>query len=99
VVKATVTGVKTHTSVVGYEDTHMMVNTSVGEMEVHVGPTTYLAKHGFQIQSGDPIVLTCSRVLWEGKPVLVAREIQRGKQTVTLRSASGQPSWPKNIGT
>ena len=99
VVKATVTGVKTHKSVMGYEDTHMMVNTSVGEMEVHVGPTAYLAKQGFQIQSGDQIVVTCSKVVWEDKPVLVAREIQRGKQSVTLRNTSGQPVWPKNIGT
>ena len=99
VVKGTVSSVKTHQSVEGYEDTHVIVNTSVGEMEVHVGPTAYLAKHGFQMQVGDPIVVTCSKVNYEGKAVLVAREIQRGKQTLTLRNTSGQPVWPKNIGS
>lgn len=99
VVKATVTEVKTHASVVGYEDTHMIVTTSVGEMEVHVGPTAYLAKRGFQIQSGDQIVVTGCKTVYENKPVLVAREIQHGKQSVTLRNSSGQPVWPKNIGT
>jgi molybdopterin biosynthesis enzyme len=98
VVKGTVTEVKTHTSVSGYDDTHVMMSTSVGEMEVHVGPTSYLTKHGFQLQPGDQIVLTCSKVSYEGTPVLVAREIERGKQSLTLRNTSGQPAWPKNIG-
>lgn len=99
VVKATVTGVRTHASVLGYEDTHMMVHTSVGEMEVHVGPTAYLVKQGFQLQTGDEVVVTCSKVVYEDKPVLLAREVHRGKQSLKLRNTSGRPAWPKDIGT
>jgi hypothetical protein len=97
VVKATVAGVKTHASLMGYEDTHVVVTTTVGEMEVHVGPTAYLAKHGFEMKPGDEVVVTGCKTTYEDRPVLVARQIQRGDRTVKLRNMTGKPAWPRNL--
>jgi hypothetical protein len=96
VVKATVAGVRTHASLMGYEDTHLILTTTVGDMEVHVGPTAYLAKRGFEMKPGDQVVVTGCKATYEDKPVIVARQIQRGERTVKLRNTNGKPVWPKN---
>lgn len=97
VVKATVAGIKTHESVLGYQDMHVTLTTTVGEMEVHLGPVSYLAKRGFDLKAGDEIVVTGCKTTWEDKPVIVARNLKTGDRSLTLRNMKGKPAWPKNL--
>jgi hypothetical protein len=97
VVKGTVAGVKTHDSMMGFKDTHIIITTVAGDMEVHVGPAVYLAKHGLEVKPGDEVVVTGCKTIYEEKPVLVARQIKRGDLSVTVRNTRGKPVWPKNI--
>ncbi len=96
-VKGTVTAVKTHDSVMGFKDTHIIITTVQGDMEVHVGPAAYLAKRGFELKPGDEVLVTGCKAAYEDKPVLVARQIKHGDRSVTLRNMSGNPIWPKNL--
>lgn len=96
-VKGTVAGVKTHDSVLGYKDTHIIITTAQGDMEVHVGPSGYLDKRGFGMHPGDQVLVIGCKTVYEEKPVLVARQIRRGDQSVTLRNMRGDPVWPRSI--
>jgi phosphoenolpyruvate synthase/pyruvate phosphate dikinase len=97
VVNGTVTAVNTHDSVMGYKDTHFIIATTVGDMEVHVAPVAYLAQRGFAVKPGDKVVVTGCKTTYEDKTVLVARQIKSGDLSVTVRNSRGKPVWPKNI--
>jgi hypothetical protein len=96
-VKGTVAGVKEHDSVQGYKDTHIILTTVQGDMEVHVGPSSFLAKRGFEVKPGEELLVIGCKTLFEDKPVLVAREIRKGDHKLTLRGMRGNPVWPKNL--
>lgn len=97
VVKAMVAGIKTHESVQGYQDMHVILKTTVGDMEVHLGPASYLARRGIVIKPGDEIVVTGCKTTWEDQPVIVARSLKAGTRNLTLRNAKGKPAWPKDL--
>jgi hypothetical protein len=96
-VKGSVAGVKTHDSVLGYKDTHIILTTVQGEMEVHIGPTSFLAKRGFDLNPGEELMVIGSKTTYEGKPVLVAREIRKGDRILTVRDTKGKAVWPKKL--
>lgn len=97
VVKATIAGIKSHESVMGYQDLHVVLTTNVGDLEVHLGPASYLAKRGIELKPGDEIVVTGCKTTWEERPVIVARTLKAGDRSLTLRNMKGKPAWPKNL--
>ena len=97
VIKATVAGIKTHESVQGYEDMHVILKTTVGDMEVHLGPASYLAKRGIVLRPGDEVVVTGCKATWEDQPGIVARNLKAGSRSLTLRNMKGKPAWPKDL--
>lgn len=72
---------------------HLTLKTSNEAVVVHLGPAAFLKEKGFAVAVGDQVDITGSRVNLEGGAVLLAREIKRGDQTLTLRDASGRPQW------
>ena len=60
---------------------------------VHLGPAAFVKEKGFAVAAGDRLDITGSRVTVDGEAVLLAREIKKGDQTLTLRDASGRPLW------
>jgi hypothetical protein len=73
--------------------THIVLQTDVGPLEVHLGPTTFLAEKNIAIVAGDALQILGSRVSVNDESFVVAREITKGDQTWTLRDASGRPLW------
>ena len=72
---------------------HLMLNTSSGRVEVHVGPTWYVSSRNVTFAKGDAVTLIGSKVTISGREVLIAREITKGQQVLTLRAANGTPAW------
>jgi DNA/RNA endonuclease YhcR with UshA esterase domain len=77
----------------GLGGTHLVVKTETGKLEVHMGPTAYLAENHIAIAKGDSVEILGSRVTIDEQSVLIARQIRKGDQTWTLRDASGRPMW------
>ena len=77
----------------GLGGTHLMVKTETELLEVHLGPTAYLAEQKVTVEEGDVVEIVGSRVTINEKPVLIARQIKKGDATWTLRDASGRPLW------
>lgn len=79
----------------GGTGTHVMLENSAGKVEVHLGPTSYLAAQNASYAKGDEITVTGSKVKLGGSDVIIAREVKRGDQVLTLRDAQGIPKWSR----
>lgn len=69
--------------------THLALKTEAGVVDVHVGPSWYVAEQQFTLAAGDEVQVTGSKV---GEAV-IAREIKKEGKTLVLRDAAGIPKW------
>lgn len=72
---------------------HVVMKTDKETISVHLGPGWYIASQGVKIESKDKIEVRGSRVTFEGRPALIAAEVKKGDEALTLRAANGFPAW------
>jgi hypothetical protein len=72
---------------------HIMLQTDKETISVHLGPAWFLEKQTMQIGANDTVTVTGSRVMMEGKPVLIAAQIKKGEEILKLRDDNGVPAW------
>jgi hypothetical protein len=77
----------------GMGGTHLVLKTEKDAVDVHVGPTAYLAEKKIALEKGDRLEVLGSRVTVDKETVLIARQIKKGDQTWVLRDAAGRPAW------
>ena len=78
--------------------THLMMSVDGKSVEVHLGPTSFLDSKQFALAKGDTLILTGSKAAGNGSEFIIAREITKGSQTLTLRDKNGIPSWSRRGG-
>ncbi len=98
-VKGTVEEVQQHAGRHGWAGTHLMVKTDSETLEVHVGPSGYIAQKQFSFAKGDAVEVLGSKVTIDGKEALLAREITKDGKTLVLRNAQGIPQWSGRRGS
>jgi hypothetical protein len=70
---------------------HVVLQTASGAIDVHLGPASYLQASHFSLTKGDSVrVVGVSSATRQGKVFLV-RVIQKGGQSLALRTAKGAP--------
>lgn len=74
---------------------HVVVKSDQESIEVHLGPSTFLAEQKLALQKGDVVEVVGSRVTIGDATAIIAREIRKGDQKVTLRDAQGIPQWSR----
>lgn len=62
-------------------------------LELHLGPQWFLEENSINLQPNDAISYTGSKVIVEGRPIFVAKEISIGDKTLVLRKDDGKPVW------
>ena len=62
-------------------------------LTVYLGPGWYVEKQGMKIAALDQVQVTGSRIMIQGKPAMIAKEIRKGSQVLKLRNEQGQPLW------
>lgn len=72
---------------------HILVKTDKETISVHLGPGWYIENQDIKIARGDKIEVKGSRITFEGKPALIAAEVKKGDEVLTLRDANGVPVW------
>jgi DNA helicase TIP49 (TBP-interacting protein) len=72
---------------------HLTLKTDRETIPVHLGPAWYVDAQKVRVERGDHVEVEGSRVSVEGKPAIIAREVKKGGQTLTLRNAAGVPAW------
>ncbi len=75
------------------EGVHLTLAVGSENLAVMVGPGSWLDQQPVKLSKGDRLEVKGSRTAFGGQPVLVAQEIRKGDQVLTLRDASGVPAW------
>ena len=79
----------------GRSGIHLNLKADQQTIEVHVGPSWFLTQNKISFVKGDQIEVTGSKVKFGNSDVLIAREIKKGENTITLRDARGIPAWSR----
>ena len=72
---------------------HMLVKTDKETISVHLGPSWYIENQDVKIEPKDKVEVKGSRVTFGGKPALIASEVRKGNEVLTLRDEAGFPAW------
>ena len=72
---------------------HFTLQTATETIPVHLGPGWYVEKQGVTLAPGDQVEVTGSRIAFQGQPVIIAQQVNKGGQVLTLRDAAGTPAW------
>jgi hypothetical protein len=68
---------------------HAKVQTASGVVDVHLGPSAYLRNNHFSLAAGDTVRITGAQATSREGRVLLAQTVQRGSDTITVRSPRG----------
>lgn len=72
---------------------HLMLQTDTEVIPIHLGPEWFVDNQELVVNLRDTIVVTGSRLSFEGDSVMIATEIRRGDEVLELRDANGRPRW------
>ena len=73
--------------------THLVLKTDRGTMLVHVALSRFLREQNFAIRTGERLQVTGAKIRYQGREGMIAREIVRRDEVLTLRDTSGKPRW------
>lgn len=72
---------------------HLTLKTAKETISVHLGPEWFVERLEARLAQGDKIEVKGSRITFDGKPAIIAAEINRGDETILLRNQAGIPVW------
>ncbi len=75
--------------------THLTVKADNAVYDVHVGPTWYLTREKYAFSKGDRVEVIGSKVKYQAADAIIARQIKKDGNTLTLRDAQGVPLWSR----
>jgi hypothetical protein len=75
----------------GPQGAHAVLRTSSGVVDVHIGNGRLLSANHLALEPGDAVRITGENIALGPSTVFAARVVQKGSQTVTLRSVHGMP--------
>jgi len=77
----------------GWHGIHLQLKTADEVLDVHIGPSWFLAQKKFEISKGDQVEVTGSKLRLDNVDTLIARTIKKGDSELTLRNRQGIPAW------
>lgn len=72
---------------------HLVVETKDELLDVHVGPAWYLNQLQFGFEKEAMIIVTGSRITYQGKPAVITKGIDFEGREFILRADDGRPVW------
>jgi len=72
---------------------HLMVKTDKEKVSVHLGPAWYIENQDIKLSPKDKVEVKGSRITFDVKPAIIAAEVKKGDEILTLRDANGVPMW------
>jgi hypothetical protein len=92
----TVEKINEYTGPGGWSGTHLTLKTQDSVLDVHLGPTSFLAHQGFTFSGGEQVEVTGSKIKYQNGDVLVARELKMKGKVLQLRDERGFPKWSRS---
>ena len=75
---------------------HLVMKVGNDTIDVYLCPKSFLDEMGVEFNRGDEIVLTGSKVKQGNVDLVLARQAQKGQDTLVLRDDKGNPVWVWN---
>lgn len=75
--------------------TQLVVKTTEGNMEIHLGPADFVSREGFTFSPGDNVEVLGSKVTIGQTAALIAREVTKDGRKLVLRDDRGRPMWAR----
>ena len=75
------------------EGVHLMLKSATETTLIHVAPETFLKEMDVSFDKGDLIDVTGSKIKVDGQDEILAREITKNGNQLTLRDKKGMPIW------
>lgn len=72
---------------------HLTLRTTTGLVDVHLGPAWFIDNQDLKLVTGDTLSITGARIVFQGKPAIIAARIQKGDRVLVLRDGTGRPVW------
>jgi hypothetical protein len=72
---------------------HLILKTDAETISVHLGPVWYIENQDVKIEVKDKVEITGSRITFEGKPAIIAKEVKKGDEVLVLRDEDGLAVW------
>jgi hypothetical protein len=80
-------------SFAGESGLHVMLKTSDGTVEVQVAPVSFLKDMEITFAKGEELKIIGAKVIKDGSPLVLARDITRNGNEFVLRDKEGAPVW------
>lgn len=80
------------------EGTHVILKSGSDTILVHIAPPEFLKDFEFPVSKGDQLQVVGSKLMIDGQPEILAKEITKENNSFTLRDKKGVPvwnTWPK----
>lgn len=77
---------------------HLTLKTKQEKLIVLLAPNWFLAKQDWKITPLDRLEVTGSRLTLEGKPAMIAQEVEKDGKVMKLRDDAGRPRWAPPYG-
>lgn len=73
---------------------HLVVRAADGTtVEVHLGPAAFMKEFNIVINKGDQVQVIGSKVMLNGAPTILGRQVNSNNYTYTFRNEQGRPLW------
>ncbi len=69
---------------------------SDGTVEVQIGPEEFVERSGFKLKIGEVVTTVGMPVVWNGRHIILAREVSNMTSVLTVRDRDGYPMWDMN---
>jgi hypothetical protein len=77
----------------GKQVAYLVLKNGQDTIDVFLCPKSFLDEMGVTFQPSDIIQVTGSKVKQDSADMILAREIEKGGDTITLRFGDGKPAW------
>jgi hypothetical protein len=72
---------------------YLVIKSGADTLQVFLCPKTFLDQMGTTFKPQDKVEVTGSKVKQDGEDVILAREVDKGDDMLTLRFKDGKPAW------
>jgi hypothetical protein len=77
----------------GTMGSHITVKSGTATIEVHLAPASFMKQYEIAIRKNDNVTVVGSRIMFDGKPALIAKAVIVGRDTFNFRDPNGRPLW------
>ncbi len=72
---------------------YLVMKNGADAVQIFLCPKKFLDDMGIEFKAEEPIEVTGSKVKQDGADLILAREVGKGGETLTLRFKDGKPAW------